>query len=327
MAWLTVASVGTILAAIGLFSAAAWSAALYYMANSTLVIAGLFLLSELVASQRGEWPTGWSRRAGRRSPRCSGLMLLLAAASVAGLPPLPGFIGKLMLLEASRGTPGWSAVWAVVLGVGFLTLIGLARAGSILFWNVRSGLPASARRARSPRLLVATWSLLGAQRRDDGVRRADQALHRCRRGAAAGPRRLCARGAGRAGRRARPTARDRYRVAPASAAMKPELLDTAAAGLVAAPCAVGAAGCRLAAAAAERGAAAADHRRGAGAGLPRLLHGFLGAGRRGRARRHRACGCVGIVLWDIVVSNLDGGAHRAAPRRGRGRPGCACRWS
>ena len=54
VAWLTVASVGTVLAAVGLFNAAAWSAALYYMANSTLVIAGLFLLAELVAAQRGD---------------------------------------------------------------------------------------------------------------------------------------------------------------------------------------------------------------------------------------------------------------------------------
>ncbi|WP_341928990.1 monovalent cation/H+ antiporter subunit D, partial [Methyloversatilis discipulorum] len=54
VAYMTVASVGTILAALGLFSEAAWSAALYYMAHSTLIIAALFLLVELVAAQRGD---------------------------------------------------------------------------------------------------------------------------------------------------------------------------------------------------------------------------------------------------------------------------------
>jgi multicomponent K+:H+ antiporter subunit D len=54
VAWLTVASVGTVLVALGLFSPDAWSAGMYYMANSTLVIAGLFLLAELVAAQRGQ---------------------------------------------------------------------------------------------------------------------------------------------------------------------------------------------------------------------------------------------------------------------------------
>jgi multicomponent K+:H+ antiporter subunit D len=41
-------------------------------------------------------------------------------------------------------------------GVGFLTLIGLARAGSILFWHVRHDLPGSAAAGASPKLIGAT---------------------------------------------------------------------------------------------------------------------------------------------------------------------------
>ncbi len=160
IAWLTVSSVGTVLAALGLFSAAAWSAALYYMANSTLVIAGLFLLAELVSAQRGEVGERLEPASAVAQPTLLGLMLLLAAASVAGLPPLPGFIGKLMILQASLPHSAVVAVWSVVLTVGFLTLVGLARAGSILFWNVRSDMPSSASGA-SPRLIVATLVLLG----------------------------------------------------------------------------------------------------------------------------------------------------------------------
>jgi multicomponent K+:H+ antiporter subunit D len=159
VAWLTVSSVGTIVAAIGLFGAGAWSAALYYMANSTLVIAGLFLLSEQVAAQRGPMAERLEPCSPVAQPALLGLMLLLAAASTAGLPPLPGFIGKLMLLQASAAH-GWAvAVWAVVLGVGFLALVGLARAGSILFWAVRSDMPAN-RAGSSPQLLGATLALL-----------------------------------------------------------------------------------------------------------------------------------------------------------------------
>jgi multicomponent K+:H+ antiporter subunit D len=86
-------------------------------------------------------------------------MLLLAAASNAGLPPLPGFIGKLMLLEAASSHAWAVAVWMVVLGVGFLTLVGLARAGSILFWSVRPEIPGSSA-GSSTQLLGATMSLL-----------------------------------------------------------------------------------------------------------------------------------------------------------------------
>jgi multicomponent K+:H+ antiporter subunit D len=162
VAWLTVASVGTVLVAIGLFGSAAWSGALYYMANSTLVIAGLFLLSELVGAQRGDVADRLEPAARVAQPQLLGLMLLLAAASNAGLPPLPGFIGKLMILEGALGH-GWVvAVWIIVLSVGFLTLVGLARAGSILFWNVRTDLPACTGGGASPRLVGATLALIGA---------------------------------------------------------------------------------------------------------------------------------------------------------------------
>jgi multicomponent K+:H+ antiporter subunit D len=160
VAWLTVASVGTVLAALGLFRAEAWSAALYYMANSTLVIAGLFLLAELVAAQRGEVGERLEPASPVAQPALLGTMLLLAAASTAGLPPLPGFIGKLMILEAALPHASVVAVWAVVLAVGFFTLVGLARAGSILFWNVRHDDSGAAASGASPRLVLATIALL-----------------------------------------------------------------------------------------------------------------------------------------------------------------------
>ena len=160
VAWLTVASVGTVLVAFGLYATPAWSAGLYYLANSTLVVAGLFLLGELVAAQRGDAADRLVPASPVAQPVLLGLMMLLAAASAAGLPPLPGFIGKVMLLQSAQGH-GWQvAVFAVVLGVGFLTLVGLARAGSVLFWHVEDGRPAAAPSGASPKLVGATLGLL-----------------------------------------------------------------------------------------------------------------------------------------------------------------------
>ncbi|WP_395137708.1 monovalent cation/H+ antiporter subunit D [Schlegelella aquatica] len=160
VAWLNVASIGTVLAAVGLYSSLAWSAAIFYMVNSSLVIAGLFLLSELVAAQRGDVADRLVPALPVAQPALLGLMLLLASASTAGLPPLPGFIGKLMILEASLSHAWQVAVWSVLLGVGFLTIVGLARAGSILFWQVRPGPESGLRAGASPKLLAATWALL-----------------------------------------------------------------------------------------------------------------------------------------------------------------------
>jgi len=162
VAYLTVASVGVILAGVGLFTPAGLSAALYYTVHSTLVIAALFLLVELVASQRGDAEDRLQPASPVAQPVLLGLMTLLGAASVAGLPPLPGFLGKVMILQSALGTPAQNWVWAVVLSAGFFTLIGLARAGSILFWGVLPPEPHTRRAGggSSRRMLSATLGLL-----------------------------------------------------------------------------------------------------------------------------------------------------------------------
>ena len=161
VSYLTVASVGTILASIGLFTPAAMSAALYYTVHSTLVIAALFLLVELVGSQRGDTSDRLQPSTPVAQPIMLGLMTLLGAASVAGLPPLPGFLGKLMVLQSAAATPAQGWVWTVVLSAGFLTLVGLARAGSILFWQVLPGNNNMSNSGASWRLTSATLGLLG----------------------------------------------------------------------------------------------------------------------------------------------------------------------
>ena len=161
VSYLTVASVGVILAGIGLFTPAGLSAALYYIVHSTLVMAALFLLVELLAAQRDDAEDRLQPASPVAQPVLLGLMTLLGAASVAGLPPLPGFLGKLMILQSAIGSPAQVWVWSVVLIAGFFTLIGLARAGAILFWNVLPAEPkASHAGGSSRRMMSATLGLL-----------------------------------------------------------------------------------------------------------------------------------------------------------------------
>ncbi|HMN91683.1 MAG TPA: monovalent cation/H+ antiporter subunit D [Hydrogenophaga sp.] len=159
VAYLTVSSVGTILAGVGLFTPETLSASLYYTLHSTVVIAGLFLFIELVATQRGAAGDRLQPAAAVREPVLLGVMMLFGAASAAGLPPLPGFLGKLMLLGSSSGLPAQAWVWSVVLLVGFLTIIGLARAGVVVFWHVQPEENAHDA-GRSPRMLGAAVSLM-----------------------------------------------------------------------------------------------------------------------------------------------------------------------
>ncbi len=154
VAYLTVSSVGTILAGVGLFTPETLSAAMYYTLHSTVVIAGLFLFVELIASQRGSAQDKLQPAPAVREPVLLGVMMLFGAASAAGLPPLPGFLGKLMILQSSAGLAAQPWVWTVVLLVGFLTIVCLARAGVVLFWHVQ---PDAAEQVSgsSPKLLSA----------------------------------------------------------------------------------------------------------------------------------------------------------------------------
>src|SRR3954470_17305718 len=130
-----VGSVGTLMLAVGLFDEPGVSASLYYLVHSTLAGAALFLLADLVARRRG----GAGDRLVAAPPFAqldllAGLFFLSAIAAV-GLPPLSGFIGKILILQVLADQPCWVTLWAVVLVGSLFALIGFARAGSVLFWK------------------------------------------------------------------------------------------------------------------------------------------------------------------------------------------------
>ena len=154
--YLTLASIGTLLIAVGAGSSAGSSAALYYLAHSTLVTAALFLLADRIAAQRGG--DGFRPSPPVDQPAVLGTLFLIGAASVAGLPPLSGFIGKLAILQATATTPSRPWVWSMLLATGLLTMIGLARGGSALFWKTADAIAPAARGGLPP--LVPTVGLL-----------------------------------------------------------------------------------------------------------------------------------------------------------------------
>jgi multicomponent K+:H+ antiporter subunit D len=156
-AYLTIASVGTLLIAVSLFSPPGLGAAFYYLVHSTLAIGALFLLAAEIGMRRGAAGDALQAGTAVARPLAVGLALIVAAASVAGLPPFSGFVGKLMILGATRSLPATPVLWTVILATGFLAMVGLARAGSILFWSPgRVSVPAP----RSGLALVPPFALL-----------------------------------------------------------------------------------------------------------------------------------------------------------------------
>lgn len=135
VSYLTIASIGTLLVAVGLFSTASMTAALYYLVHSTLVSAVLFLIAGEVVSHRGKHADQLQVGPRIANQAILGLLFFAAAIAMAGLPPLSGFLGKLMILQSTGSWQQTGWVWSVILATGLLMIISLSRAGSVLFWK------------------------------------------------------------------------------------------------------------------------------------------------------------------------------------------------
>ncbi|MFG1424907.1 monovalent cation/H+ antiporter subunit D [Roseixanthobacter glucoisosaccharinicivorans] len=156
-AFAVIASMGTLLVAIGLFDAAGLSAGLYYLVHSTLAGAALFLIAGLVQEQRGAARDRLVPAPAMTGETLVGGLFFLAAIGLVGLPPLSGFLGKVMILKAAQASAAWPWIWALILGASLAMTFGFARAGSVLFWA--SG-PASETKPLPVLPLVAIVGLL-----------------------------------------------------------------------------------------------------------------------------------------------------------------------
>jgi multicomponent K+:H+ antiporter subunit D len=153
VAYLVIASVGTLLTAFSLASVAGIAAGLYYLPHSVFTAAALFLLADRIAQGRGAPHSDQPADRFEPGPAMAGAPLLgglfmLGAILAAGLPPLSGFVGKFLLLRAALEHPHWPWIIGGELSGGLLGLIALARSGSLLFFNT---LPASEDAPAAPR--------------------------------------------------------------------------------------------------------------------------------------------------------------------------------
>ena len=135
IAFATIGSVGTLQIALALFTPEATVAALYYLIHSTFSTAALFLVADLILERRGG--DGGELRAAPSIPY-SGLIAALfftAAIGMTGMPPLSGFIGKLMVLGSAQDSAQMPLIWTSILATSLIAIVGFARAGSTLFWK------------------------------------------------------------------------------------------------------------------------------------------------------------------------------------------------
>ena len=132
-AFAAIGSIGTLVVSMAQFTPEGVSAAIYYMIHSTLAAGALFLVVDLIGARRRDlWliPEPPIAHAG-----LIGVLFFAAAVAVTGMPPLSGFVGKLLVLQATAGSPQWVVIWAVVLVTSLIAIAGMMRAGSLVFWK------------------------------------------------------------------------------------------------------------------------------------------------------------------------------------------------
>lgn len=131
-----ISQIGYMVMGLALFSPLALAGAIFFIVHNMLVKTSLFLVSGIARYYGGSYRLDNLGGLYRWAPFLS-LLFLLAALSLAGIPPLSGFWGKLMLIRAGIEQQAW-LIAATALGVGLLTLFSMTKIWMRAFWPARA---------------------------------------------------------------------------------------------------------------------------------------------------------------------------------------------
>lgn len=133
LAFHIVSQIGYILLGIALASEAGNAAALFYTLHHIVVKANLFLIVAIIWRYGGDYDL---RKIGGlyQSKPWLGILFLIPALSLVGIPPLSGFWSKLMVLQEAiaQGRVAWTVI---ALAVSVLTLYSMVKIWMEAFWK------------------------------------------------------------------------------------------------------------------------------------------------------------------------------------------------
>jgi multicomponent Na+:H+ antiporter subunit D len=128
-----VSQIGYMILGVGLFTISGVAGAVFFVLHQIPVKASLFLVGGLVEHDAGSTKLSQVGGLVRRIPLAA-CLFLVAALSLAGIPPLSGFVGKLALVSA-----GLEAHEYAVIGVSLLvsvgTLFSMVKIWNGVFWG------------------------------------------------------------------------------------------------------------------------------------------------------------------------------------------------
>ncbi|QKE26637.1 monovalent cation/H+ antiporter subunit D [Arcobacter aquimarinus] len=134
IAYLVLVSVSILLVAIGINSKEALSGAIYYMIHSTLLAGGFFLVADIILKARTSGCLE-TRMPIFQKAIIIGSLFFVFAIALAGLPPLSGFFGKIMILNAAIEHKQTALILTTILVSSLLVIVALAKSGTTIFYD------------------------------------------------------------------------------------------------------------------------------------------------------------------------------------------------
>ncbi len=154
-----VSQIGYMVMGLGLFTVAGVAAAIFFTVHQIVVKTALFLTAGLIEHVGGSARLSRVGGLAAVSPLVA-VLFLLPALSLAGIPPMSGFVAKFAIVDAGVGAREW-AVTAAAVAAAFLTLFSMVKIWVGVFWSPVEGPaaeppPAGARRNGPWTMIVPT---------------------------------------------------------------------------------------------------------------------------------------------------------------------------
>jgi multicomponent Na+:H+ antiporter subunit D len=128
-----VSQIGYMIMGLALFTPLALAGSVFYLIHHIIVKTNLFLISGVVHRLRGTYQLKSLGGMYALNPLLA-ILFLIAAFSLAGIPPLSGFWAKLLLVRAGLETDQYLIV-AIALVVSLLTIFSMTKIWAEVFWK------------------------------------------------------------------------------------------------------------------------------------------------------------------------------------------------
>jgi len=128
-----ISQIGYMLVGVALMTPLAIAGSILYIVHHIIVKANLFLVAGVIRQETGSFAL--KRIGGLWAVKpLLGLMFLIPALSLAGIPPLSGFWGKFVVIRSGLEAQAWLLA-GVSLAVGVLTLYSMIKIWNEAFWK------------------------------------------------------------------------------------------------------------------------------------------------------------------------------------------------